>query len=295
MMRKSGYLKAAVVLALCALFLAGCGDKADKDKEAASKNEFRIPDSLLSPLDGYKLVRDEYHPVRGGVMASKDIEVRYPAAPVARYIAVKIFGYALEAYRKVDETVGRPADGSIVLIGATDLDEYKLVTRKEWWYYGLVKGDTIYFEPFNIMIKRTIAEMGLTQKIAQAALARRSKGRIPMWLKESLASYIAGEYEILEMQAEQFRHENANLDPSPADIEEALEKAEDFRNTRIAFFAAYRMLENFLNRFSFETIFEFIDELGAGRTLDEAAEKVFGMDYGSVIDAIRVDRPGESK
>ncbi|UCF04648.1 MAG: hypothetical protein JSV33_12065 [bacterium] len=285
--------KLVVCIALVLFLLSGCGEKSKETAEDADTDEaFRIPDSLLAPLEGYELVRDDYHPVRGGVMANREIELQYPASGIARYVAVTTFGFAIEGYRKVVKEIGKPAEGAMVLIGTKDLDEYKFLARKEWWYYGSVVGDSIYFEPLDIMMKRGIASIGITQRIAQMALHRRSDGRIPRWLQESFASYVAGEREILDMQVEQFRFQNADVDPSPAVIEEMLEKTEDFQGSRIAFYAAYRMLENTINRYSIESVYTFIDELGSGGTVDSASREAFGMDYESFLDTIRVDRAG---
>ena len=57
----------AVILLSAALVVsAGCGD-GKKDDSAADSEEFRVPDSLLSPIEAYNLTIDEYHPVNGGI------------------------------------------------------------------------------------------------------------------------------------------------------------------------------------------------------------------------------------
>lgn len=289
-MGKAGTNFIFIVLLIFIAIASGCSrETQESETESASKEEFRIPDSLLSPIQGFKLTRDDYHPVKGGVMENVNISLHYPPSAVARFLAVTIFDYAKNGYEEIAGKIGRPADGRIVLIGAKDLDEYMLLSRREWWYYGDVRGDTIYFEPLDIMIKRGIAEIAVTQKMAQAALLRLSGGTVPVWLREAVASYIAGEREILEMQVEEFRAKHLNLDPSPGEVEEHLEHAYDRGDTRIAFFAAYRMLENLLGLFSIEEVMEFVGLLGTGSTRDEAATAVFGYDYGTLLDKVRVD------
>lgn len=266
-------------------------EKESREKEAdkASSEEFRIPDSLLAPVQGYRLTRDDYHPIDGGVMENANISLHYPASVVARYIAVTTFGYADAAYGEISSKIGRPAAGRVVLVGAKNLDEYRLRTRREWWYYGEVRGDTIYFEPFDILIKRGIAEVAITQKIAQAALLRLSGGGIPAWLREAVASYVSGEREILEMQAKEFEAKLLDVNPSPEEVENYLVEVNDRGNTRIAFFAAYRMLENLLELSSIENVMEFVRMLGEGSTLDEASTVIFGYDYNTMLDRVRVD------
>lgn len=269
--------------------LIGCGGETEKEEKTASEEEFRIPDSLLAPIQGYKLIQDDYHPIDGGVMANENITVRYPASNVARYVAVKIFGMARNGLRTVTERIGRPTAGTITLVGTKDLDEYTFLTRKEWWYYGVIKGDTIYFEPFDIMIKRGIAQIGITQKMSQMALRRLSNGRLPLWLTESVASYIAGEKEILMAQVEEFRQQDWDINPSPSMLERDLRIAEVRADTRIAFGAAYRMLENLLAFSSIEDVLRFARMLGSGDSLDAASRDVFGCDYGTLVDRVRVD------
>ncbi len=287
-MRKLFFLATVAVL-ITAVMIGGCG-KGEKETQEGQKEKFKIPDSLLSPLASYGLTKDDYHPVRGGVMANADIELHYPASSIARFVAVKTFGIAKDAYSKVAKEIGKPSDNRVVLIGAKDLDEYRFLTRKEWWYYGCIKGDTIYFEPFNIMIKRGIAGMGITQKLAQLALIKRSGGRIPIWLREAVASRLAKEEKILKAQADEFRYDGMILDVSPAQVEQALKEATSRADTRIAFYAAYRMLENLLSFASMEDVLKFTDLLGDGLDLDEASRKAFGMDYSSLLDKIRVDK-----
>ena len=275
------------IVVLLALLTAACGE--GKKEEVTAKKEFRIPDSLLSPLDGYQLTRDDYHPVTGGIMESGEIVLHYPASEVARYVAVETFGIARDAYRLTREEIGPPSDGRVVLIGTRDLDEYRFLTRKEWWYYGVVRGDTIYFEPLDIMLKRSIIKMAVTQKIAQMALDKRSGGRIPLWMKEGLASRLADEWPIIKAQRAEFNDGKYDVTPPPERIEAVLEAADDRPLTRIAFYCAHVMVDRLVGEFGMERIMTFLDLLGEGRSSDEASGEAFGIDYASLLDRVRLD------
>jgi hypothetical protein len=277
-----------IALLLILVLAVGCG-KRDKEK-GAGKEAFRVPDSLLSALNSFDLTVDDYHVINGGVMANAQIEVRYPASEIARYVGVRTFGAAKAAYEKVSKEIGRPVETKLVLIGASDLDEYRILTRKEWWYYGYVRGDTIYFEPLDILMRRSIAEVSITQRIAQAALNRRSDGRIPLWLKEAVASRIAGEKEILDIQMPEFQNEGRNMYPSPQEIESAIAAGTDRGDTRIAYHASYRMLEKLLATHSMDNVLSFLDRLKEGKTLDQSSQEAFGIGYDALLDKIRVDR-----
>jgi len=278
-----------VLLVVFLLVLGGCSKK-DKEGEKESEEKFKIPDSLLAPIASYNLTRDEYHLLKGGVMASDDIELHYPASNVARFVAVKTFGAARDAFKLVTEKIGRPSDGKVVMIGAKDLDDYRFLTRKEWWYYGVIRGDTIYFEPLDIMIKRSIAKIGITQKFAQMALIRRSGGKLPIWLREAVASFIAGEEEILKAQAKEFEYKGFNLNISPDEINKALEEAKDRGATRVAFYGAFRMFKNLMEFSNMENVLKFADYLRDGKSLDDASKLAFGMNYTELIDKIRLDK-----
>lgn len=285
---------AAIVLLAAALaFSAGCGgDK--KDDTAGDDGKFRVPDSLLSPIEGYGLTTDDYHPVNGGVMANTDIELHYPPQEVARFIAVKSFGEILEGYRKVVTEIGRPVSGKVVIIGAADFDEYRVMTRKEWWYYAWIKGDTIYSEPLNVLLKRwdpitgkTLVEIGLTQRIAQLALDGLSGGRIPVWMKEAAASYIAGERPVLHQQIYQFADMMEGWSPSVDEMEDYILAGSDMQMSRLSYFFVYRMLENLLEKYEFSSVTGFARRLGEGASIDDASREEFGMSYEEMIAAVR--------
>lgn len=277
-----------IALLLILVLAVGCG-KGAKEK-GAGKEAFRVPDSLLSALNSFDLTVDDYHVINGGVMANAQIEVRYPASEIARYVVVRTFGAAKAAYEKVTKEIGRPAETKLVLIGASDLDEYRLLARKEWWYYGYVRGDTIYFEPLDILMRRNIAEVSITQRIAQVALNRRSDGKIPLWLKEAVASRVAGEKDILDIQMPEFQNEGRNMYPSPQEIESAIAAGTDRGDTRIAYHASYRMLEKLLATHSMDNVLSFLDRLKEGKTLDQSSQEAFGIGYDALLDKIRVDR-----
>ncbi len=288
MIRRAAFIAFMIVVVLA----GGCG-KGKKNQAEAEK--FRVPDSLLAPIAGYHLTVDTYDVIKGGVMGNDQVEIHYPASDVARAIAVMTFGQVKDAYEKVAKEIGRPADGTLVVIGAADLDEYRVVTHKEWWYYGFIKGDTLFSEPFDIMTKRNIANVGYAQRIAQIALNRRSGGRIPLWMREAVASRLAGEGAIIKMQSEEFRLAKQRIDFSPEEVEIAIAEGSDRYKTRIAYYCAYRMLENLLANASMNDVYLFIDKLKEGSSLDAASQAAFSMSYNALLDKVRVDRGPERK
>jgi hypothetical protein len=274
------------IAVLIILVTFGCGEK--KEEKPAADQEFRIPDSLLSPLDAYKLTRDDYHPVDGGIMESKELVLHYPASEVSRYVAVETFGKAIDAYRLIREEIGPPSDGRVVMIGARDMEEYRFLTRKEWWYYGVVKADTIYFEPFNILLKRTLLKMAITQKMAQMAIDKRSGGRVPLWMKEGLASRLAEEWPVIKSQKAEFDNGIYDVKLAPESIEEILYAADDRPMTRIAFYCSYVMVDRLVSEFGMGSVMTFLDLLAAGRSYDEASMEAFGIDYAALLEMVRL-------
>ncbi len=294
MKRKNAGLLILAVSVMAIVSVFGCGGK-DSKEEKSSDADFRIPDSLLTAIEGYHLTVDDYHPVNGGIMANKDIALHYPASHIAEFVSTKSFGYAFNAYRTIQARIGRPVSGQLVIIGAKDLAEYTFLTRKDWWYYGVMQGDTLYLEPLNIMLKRydfvtgrSIAEIGMIQKMTQMALKRISGGRIPIWMREAAASFLADEKPVLQLQANEFRNELVGFNLSIEELENHLKVAEDKALTRVSFFISYMMVENLMKFSSFDDIVSFARILGEGKTLDEAADEIFGMSYGQLLEKIRL-------
>lgn len=290
-------MKVSRILAalLVTVFIIGglsCGEKQD-EKTAESEKDFRIPDSLLSPKDRFNLVVDDYHPVKGGVIGNEEIEVHYPPTEIYDFLSRRVFGIAFDSYNEVKELIGPPSADKVVCVGAKDLDEYKFLHKKEWWYYGTIKGDTIYFEPYQLMLKRhdrvsgqSVAQIAFRQKLAQMALRKRSGGKIPIWMREGMASHIAEENAVVKAGAAQWRDEFSNFRATEAELNSYLEVAEGMALTRVAFYIALQMFENLLGISSMEEILSFLDELDDGKTLDEASESVFGLDYAALIEEI---------
>ncbi len=292
-MRSAWKTAVIVFLAAAVAAAAGCG-KGEKEDSAGDEESFRVPDSLLSPIESYNLTVDEYHPIKGGRMANADLELQYPPSEIARFVAVRTLGEAMEGYADVREKIGRPADGRVVIIGAKDLAEYEDETQKEWWYYGLIRGDTIYSEPFDIMLKRwdpvtrkTIARLGLTQRMAQMALDRISAGKIPVWMKEAAASYVADERAVLRMQVNQFASTMEVFDPTIDELESYIVSGNDIEMSRLSYFYVYLMLESLLERTEFSNVVAFARDLGKGATIEEACRRQFGMGYGELVKSVK--------
>jgi hypothetical protein len=278
---------ACIALMLIAALAGGCGKGAKKQTEA---EKFKLPDSVVAPKAEFTFTVDTYDAVTGGVMGDSQIEMHYPAADYARQIALMTFKQLKKAYQRVDQEIGAPAERTVVVIGAADLDEYKVVTHKEWWYYGLIKGDTLYSEPFDVMLKRNIANVGYAQRFAQMALNRRSGGRIPVWMREAVATRVAGEGAIVKMQSEEFRLAKQRIDFSPQEIDRYIAEGTDRYQSRISYFCAYRMLENLLAFSSMDNVYKFVDRLKEGSSLDAASQAAFGMSYTALVDKVRVDK-----
>jgi hypothetical protein len=272
---------------------AGCGGDKNEDS-TVSEEELRIPDSLLAPIENYGLTIDEYHPIDGGLMANANIALHFPPDEISRVLAIKSFGEILKGYKKVNKEIGRPASGRVVIIGTKNLDEYAALTNKEWWYYATIMGDTIYSEPLDILLKRwdpvtqrSLADIGLTQRMAQMAIDRLSGGRIPVWMKESVASYLADERPVLRMQINQFDKQLIGFSPSLEELERSIVAGDDMALSRASYFFVYRMLENLLEKHEFSSVTGFARRLAEGASLDQASMEEFGMNYMDMIASVR--------
>ena len=114
-----------------------------------------------------------------------------------------------------------------------------------------------------------------------------SAGRIPIWMKEAAASYVAEERAVLRMQILQFEDQLVGFSPSLDELDRAILAGDDMALSRLSYFFAYRMLENLLEKVEFSNVTRFARRLGEGASLDEASREEFGMSYMEMVAAVR--------
>ena len=165
-----------VFAAMCAIALAaGCSEKKvdESAKSGALKHGtgtpgnpsdttgdfyatnpyFKIQGPLLDTLrvkkKRFEITRDEYWEDEGGVLGNQYFEIWYPAGRTTVTHAMYMFEELMPARKKFGEFFGTAPLELLVLKITKDLDEYKRLVNREWWYYSDMKGDSVTFSPVN--------------------------------------------------------------------------------------------------------------------------------------------------
>ena len=301
-------------IALCVIAAAaGCGD-GGKDREATqtrgsevrteesdtagdSKVTTDIPrrlprvrgeilDSLRVKKTRFHITRDQYWEFEGGVLANEYFEVWYPVGDVTVTHGMYVFEELMPARKRFEEFFGRTPSELVVIHCPPDLEVYERDTGREWWYYAEIKGDTITFAPVWILSKRGVSAQAIPHEYYQWAIRKITRGGSPRWLEEGLASYLSGEGDLLLKQVYEFSDTDVSM--TPEEIEGVLQGEEDRRDSRVAYYHSYRMVEQLIKTYGEDRFKQAVMLIGAGNTLDQAFMTAVERDYrGALEDATR--------
>ena len=295
-----------VFAAMCVIAAtAGCGEKKEREvtengtkqtggAESASdtaglayatnpffKLQGPVLDSLRVKKKRFDITRDEYWEDEGGVLANQYFEVWYPPGRTTVTHAMYVFEELMPARKKLGEFFGEAPLELLVIWCSKDLDEYKRLVNREWWYYSEIKGDSMTFSPVYILSKRGISPIAIPHEYYQWAIRKITQNGAPRWLEEGVASYLSGEEKLLLDQMYEFRQGDVSM--SPARIEEVLQGEEDRRDSRIAYYRCYRMVEQLIDKFGEEKVKQAVLLIGRGNTLEQACTKTFNKDYAALL------------
>ena len=280
---------------------AGCGgDKKEPEVaqtmsgEDPNKTEFQYPpanpkfklqggilDSLRVKKKRFGITREEYWEGKGGVLANDYFEVWYPEGRVTVTHGMYVFEELMPARKKVEEYTGEaPADLFVIRI-TPEIDVYKRLTGREWWYYSDLKGDTAVFVPVYTLYKRGISPVAIPHEYYQWVVRKITRYGAPRWLEEGIASRLSNEGALLLDQLYEFGNEDLSMPPDR--IETVLQGEEDRRDSRVAYYNCYRMVERLAEKFGEENLKRSIVLIGQGKTLDQAFTEAFGADYNTVL------------
>jgi hypothetical protein len=292
--------RTAYLVIVCALVLAaGCGgDKEREDPRAGgptvdsahvSMSVPQLPrltggqlDSLRAKKKRFNITQDQYWQNEGGVLANQYFEVWYPAGAATVTHGMYVFEELMPARRTFEEFFGQAPGELLVIRLPADLDAYKASTGLEWWRYSEIKGDSLTFAPVYILYKRGISYLAVPHEYYQWAVQKITRGGAPRWLEEGIASYLCGEGDLVLNQLREFSE--SDLSMTPEKIEEVLQGEEDRRESRIAYYHSFRMVEELIKRYGEEKFKEAVVLIGMGNTLDQAFVKAVQKDYRSVLE-----------
>jgi hypothetical protein len=294
---------AFLALVVAAAVFAGCGgekkqpETAQTEQPGGSKpggTEFEYPpvnpfykvqgatlDSLRVKKKRFDITRDEYWQNEGGVLANKYFEVWYPEGATTVTHAMYIFEELMPARKKVEAYFGQAPEDLLVIKNSIEIDVYKRVTGREWWYYSEIRGDTAIFVPVYTLYKRGISPVAVPHEYYQWAVRKIARHGAPRWLEEGIASRLSNEGPLLLDQLYEFAGENFAM--TPERIDEVLQGEEDRRDARIAYYHSYRMVERLAEKYGDDKVKSAVTLIGMGNTVDQAFTTAFGAGQAAVV------------
>jgi hypothetical protein len=288
---------AAVTFVLAAVALAawGCGHTGDTQTTKTARPAYTPPaeldreltaaelDSLQSIRMTWGITRDEYWQGYGGVVGNDHVEVWYPQGKVNVLQGAAVLKLAEGARQRTETVFGRAPSDHLVIVCAGNLDVFRWATGRQWWHYSLIKGDTISLQAPIELHTRGILTVVAPREYYEWAIIRLSNDKAPRWVQEGVASYLAGEAPVLE----DLRQDFASLGPlalQPKETEKLLEAETDRQQTRRAYYNAYRMVEELVQKHGEASVARFIDAMPEMSDLDAASQQAFGEKYDAMLD-----------
>jgi SpoIID/LytB domain protein len=167
------------------LCLAGADDRASRGADARTILAFYYPGLRVGPLRVLPVAGAEVSPP-----ARTDIRVLLPDSALSDLPVVRAL-----ASRSLDELVSRISvtpPGRLTIRFHTTTEDFRRATRQPWWVAGSSERSVIDLLPLAVLRRRGILDSTLRHEMVHVLTARALAGR-PMWVREGLAAYFAGE------------------------------------------------------------------------------------------------------
>ena len=295
------------VLLACAQVFAGCGSSAPPLEEGRGLHWAWSEEKLEA--EGYPGYRDEYSSVQWGVLYDDEgvaygpksyfegrTRLEHPHLTVtddyleSRWVRIHrsgcctepLLGHFLEildlAWADLTEALGYVPPLKLSVHTSADVETYRREAGVDIWVTHLVVGPSIVFQPVDVLFRRTLAGHAAYAAVAQALVDMQTHGRIPMWLREGLSSYLAQEgFEHLSFMRE-FRLQGQDVLMTPAEVEANVYPLVDRRLGRMARYNAFLMVWHLSETYGWERVQRLLAAVEAGEDFDDAVREVYGLE-----------------
>lgn len=193
-----------------------------------------------------------------------------------------LLGHFLEimdlAWKDVGEHIGFVPEVPLSVYSPADVESYKREAGLDIWVTHLVTGPSILMQPIDVLFRRTLAGHAAYAAVTQSLLDLHTHGRIPMWLREGISSYLAQEgFEHLSFMGE-FRAAGHPVLMTPAQVETHVYPLLDRRNGRIARYNAFLMVWTLSESYGWERVRALLAAVSEGADFAAAVQSVYGME-----------------
>jgi stage II sporulation protein D len=203
-------------------------------------------DLLLTASDrALSIAASPRHPVSRAMLSSEHFRVSYPAR-VAQRDAERILktfeSTRSDLLRRISSAGISIADFPSLEIFINDTTgDFVGRTGLPWWAGAATKGHRIELQPIEVLKRRGVLETTLRHELVHPLIDEISHGRVPRWLAEGLALYLAGEGPIISRYAPSSKM-------SIEEIEQKLAKPSSVQAMRAAYAAAYREVSELIKK-----------------------------------------------
>jgi hypothetical protein len=236
-----------------------------------------VIETLLRLKKTHNVTRDESWPGMGGVLGNDYFEIWYAEGRTSVTHAMRMMNDMMLARAGFERFFGMAPEERLVIVMAPYLEEYARWTGREYWFYSVIRSDTMTFSPLHVLVSREIDQYAVPHEYIQWAINRVTNYGSPRWLEEGVASYQTEEGELLRVQLKEFPEENYAMTPDR--LEEILVWEESREESRIAYYHSYRIVQSLVDKFGEDKLKEVVTLLAQGYTMDEVCEQSFGMSY----------------
>lgn len=181
----------------------------------------------------------------------------------------------------------------VVVYSPVDLDQYGMQVGNDFWNTHQVDGAFIILEPAGILHTRTILGHVTRAAMALSFLDLKCRGRLPMWFREGLSSYLAEEGNDHVSFMQQWRLAGKEVLWGPDEMLRFIHPLVDREQGRIARYNAFLMIWNLSETYGFARVQQLLDLVENGALFEEAAREVYGMGERELLTLLDPRRHGE--
>ena len=191
------------------------------------------------------------------------------------------------------ELLGLTSTDTLTVENPDNVASYRELTGQDVWRFFQIKGDKCILQPYGTLQARTLEGHACFMLVTDWLLQKNCGMKLPRWLHQGLAEYLAEDGVHLVNYMGQFRSEGQVLFSAPlinvllaggADPDPGRDREMYRRACYSAFLMVWRLVED---EGGLDAMRHFLGQVTAGVDPDEAAREIYGADLNEL--ALRLD------